>query len=87
MRNTATHKVRSNCYVSWSILDSDIILGMTENDLDNFIEWLDNISLQTERDEIKFRAELKEMGREDILDKPIYARLFFCDEFGNPIDQ
>ena len=45
---------------------------MTENDLDNFIEWLDKISLQAERDEIKFRAELKEMGIEDILDKPIY---------------
>ena len=60
---------------------------MTEDNLDNLIEWLDKISLQAERNEIKFRAELKEMGREDILDKPIYARLFFCDEFGNPIDQ
>ena len=60
---------------------------MTEDDLDNLIEWLDKISLQAERNEIKFRAELKEMGREDILDKPIYARLFFFDEYGNPTDQ
>ena len=45
---------------------------MTDDDLDDLIEKLNEIALQAERDEIKFRADLKEMGIEDILDKPIY---------------
>ena len=42
---------------------------MTDED---FIEKLNEIALQAERDEIKFRAELKEIGIQYILDKPIY---------------
>ena len=46
---------------------------MTDEDcIEKLIEKLNEISLQAECDEIKFRAELKEMGIEDILDKPIY---------------
>ena len=46
---------------------------MTDEDcIEKLIEKLNEIALEAEGEEIKFRAELKEMGIEDILDKPIY---------------